>query len=222
MNDIARASLPRCLAVWATATAALLTLGAWLLPDLADARDVLMAPAAGLAGQPFERLLVWLCSAVALAGAAWLWSVTSVVTLQAVRGRQRDVRGVPVVVRRAVLAACGVALTGGLAAPALATPGELHQDRTGSPATSISGLPLPDRANGAIPGGGHVGRGVSLVDRRHPRVVVVRPGDTLWGLAEQELGDGAAWPRIYDLNRDVIGPDPDVIHADQRLRLPRR
>ncbi|MCW2844905.1 MAG: hypothetical protein JWN22_2821 [Nocardioides sp.] len=223
MNDHVRAPLSRCTAVWASVTTALLALSTWLLPDLAEARDALTG--AGLADQPFERLLVWLCSAVALAGACWLWSVITVVTLEAVRGRPHAaLPGVPAVVRRAVLAACGVALTGGLAAPALATPGELHQRRTGAPAASISGLPMPDRASGAIPGGAHLARGLSLHDSRlrgNP-VVVVRTGDTLWRLAEQALGDGAAWPRIYDLNRDVIGSDPDVIHPDQRLRLPRR
>ena len=30
----------------------------------------------------------------------------------------------------------------------------------------------------------------------------------------------AAWPDLYALNRDVIGPDPDVIEPGQRLLLP--
>jgi len=58
--------------------------------------------------------------------------------------------------------------------------------------------------------------------------VVVRAGDTLWALAERALPAGAdngavtaRWHRIYRLNRDLIGPDPDLIQPGQRLRLPR-
>jgi hypothetical protein len=57
--------------------------------------------------------------------------------------------------------------------------------------------------------------------------VVVRRGDTLWAIAARHLGAGAsaaevaqAWPRWYAANRDVIGPDPDLIRPGQRLRAP--
>ncbi len=218
MNNHGQAGPARCGAVWLTATCAFAGLLVWALPDLAEARRVLAG--AGVADQPFERLLVWCCAAVALVGAAWLWAVTTVVTLEAARGRTHatGVPGVPVLLRRVVLAGCGVALAGGLTSPALATPGQIHQDRTGSAATAVlSGLPLPDRATGAFPGAGHPAH----------RVVVVRPGDTLWGLAARELADTAGdaaiaerWHLIYQLNRDLIGDDPDAIQPDQRLRLP--
>ncbi len=63
-------------------------------------------------------------------------------------------------------------------------------------------------------------------------VVVVRPGDTLWAIAAADLAARGAtaspapaevaayWPRVYALNRKVIGPDPAVIEPGQRLRLP--
>ena len=50
---------------------------------------------------------------------------------------------------------------------------------------------------------------------------VVQPGDTLRTIAEQEYGDASVWPRIYQANRDVIGPDPDALKAGTRLQLPR-
>lgn len=57
--------------------------------------------------------------------------------------------------------------------------------------------------------------------------LVVRRGDTLWGIAARHLGEHAtdqdvaeAWPRWYAANRDVIGPDPDLIHPGQRLVVP--
>jgi nucleoid-associated protein YgaU len=49
---------------------------------------------------------------------------------------------------------------------------------------------------------------------------VVQPGDTLRTIAQQEYGDATLWPRIYDANRDVIGPDPDELQPGTRLHIP--
>lgn len=51
------------------------------------------------------------------------------------------------------------------------------------------------------------------------RFVDVQPGDSLWVIAERELGDGAAWPQLAEANQDVVG-DPDVIDVGWRLRVP--
>ena len=40
-------------------------------------------------------------------------------------------------------------------------------------------------------------------------------------IADRFLGDETRWREIYDLNRDVIGDDPDRIRARQVLTLPR-
>ena len=54
----------------------------------------------------------------------------------------------------------------------------------------------------------------------------VREGDTLWSIAARRLGtDDVAriaryWPRIHRANREVIGADPNLIYAGQRLFLP--
>jgi nucleoid-associated protein YgaU len=60
-----------------------------------------------------------------------------------------------------------------------------------------------------------------------PTTVRVRPGDSLWLIAERALGPGATdarvaayWPRIRARNAAVIGDDPDLIRPDQRLQLP--
>jgi nucleoid-associated protein YgaU len=57
--------------------------------------------------------------------------------------------------------------------------------------------------------------------------VVVRPGDTLWGIAARQLGTGAdaatvaaTWPLWFEANRGAIGPDPDLILPGTRLRPP--
>jgi len=50
---------------------------------------------------------------------------------------------------------------------------------------------------------------------------VVEAGDTLRSIAQRVYGDPAQWPRIYDANRETIGPDPDTLNAQTKLRIPR-
>jgi nucleoid-associated protein YgaU len=58
--------------------------------------------------------------------------------------------------------------------------------------------------------------------------IVVEPGDSLWRLAQarspraspQHVADLVA--RTYRANRRTIGPDPDLIHPGQRLRVPQQ
>jgi hypothetical protein len=205
-----RASHRRGPAVWVAGTAVAGGLARLLSPEVATAP----------AGRPFAGQLVWLCAVAGLVGVAWLWLLTTVVAVEAVTGA-RTAPGVPAALRRLVLAACGVALVG--TGPAVAAggrhPAAAHPDPHESGAAAVlAGLPLPDRAEG-VRALGH-------------EVVVVRAGDTLWALAQQSLpprADGcvdygavtARWHRIYHLNRDLIGPDPDLIQPGQRLRLPR-
>ena len=57
--------------------------------------------------------------------------------------------------------------------------------------------------------------------------VVVRPGDSLWSISEERLGPNAAPQRIlngaaqiYVLNRERIGPDPNLILVGRELLVP--
>ena len=62
----------------------------------------------------------------------------------------------------------------------------------------------------------------SSADERY----TVRPGDSLWDIAEMKLGTAEAgriaryWPRIHRANRDIIGGDPNHIVPGQVLTLP--
>jgi nucleoid-associated protein YgaU len=58
-----------------------------------------------------------------------------------------------------------------------------------------------------------------LPDDTPPRTYTVRPGDTLTGIAQDQLGDGDRWPEIFVLNRAVIR-HPDRIFPGQVLILP--
>ena len=48
----------------------------------------------------------------------------------------------------------------------------------------------------------------------------VLPGDTLWDIARTHLGSGNRYPEIHRLNYAVIGPNPNLIHPGQVLRIP--
>lgn len=57
--------------------------------------------------------------------------------------------------------------------------------------------------------------------------VVVQPGDTLWAIAARALPEGSnaaavarTWPRWFQANRQVIGPDPDSIVPGTVLTRP--
>jgi hypothetical protein len=190
---------------------------------LAEVRAVVTddSPAA-LLDLPVDRALTAL-SAVALAG-CWAWLalcvvvvVAEVVTGAGTRtpaahpgGRAGGRRWVPAGLRRLVLACCGVALVGSVAAPALAdTPAHAHVGQA-----QTNGLPIPDRVLGGPPAAS--------------RVVTVRAGDTLWAIARRNLPPdatsseiAAGWRRIDRANAARLGAGPDLIFPGTRLRVPR-
>ena len=60
-----------------------------------------------------------------------------------------------------------------------------------------------------------------------PTTVTVQPGDSLWAITAQRLGPSASdtdvaveWPHWYRANRRVIGSDPGLLQAGQRLVVP--
>ncbi len=203
---------------------------AWLLSDLVVAVEAVWSGSLGTVA--FDRTLVWLCEVAFVACAGWAAIITWVVALDVVRGRSRARRGIPTGLRRLVLAACGVAIVGGvtgsLAVPSYAGSAD---DENGIESV-LTGLPLPDRATAVM----HVGRVVAhAAHRTKPpgptpaaALIVVRRGDTLWELAAADLPEAADaatvaahWRELYDVNRAVIGPDPDLILPGQQLRMPR-
>jgi nucleoid-associated protein YgaU len=53
------------------------------------------------------------------------------------------------------------------------------------------------------------------------QIYVVKSGDSLSKIAKLHYGDGNAWTRIFEANRDVLD-DPDKIYPGQTLKLPTR
>ncbi|GAA1863473.1 LysM peptidoglycan-binding domain-containing protein [Myceligenerans crystallogenes] len=56
--------------------------------------------------------------------------------------------------------------------------------------------------------------------------VTVVPGDTLWEIAEDELGDGTRYPELYEATKSTTQPDgrrltdPDLIHPGWEVTVP--
>ncbi|OGW82943.1 MAG: hypothetical protein A3C47_06565 [Omnitrophica bacterium RIFCSPHIGHO2_02_FULL_51_18] len=48
---------------------------------------------------------------------------------------------------------------------------------------------------------------------------VVQKGDTLWGIAQREYGNGRQWKRIYEFNKDVI-QNPDRPKQGTKIKIP--
>ena len=52
-----------------------------------------------------------------------------------------------------------------------------------------------------------------------PSMLTVRPGDTLWAIAEVNYGNGSEFPNIVRANPSQI-TDPDLIFPGQVLKIP--
>jgi LysM repeat protein len=69
----------------------------------------------------------------------------------------------------------------------------------------------------------HIGHANNVVGMTHAeareRTYTVKPGDTLAGIARQELGDANRWPEIFVLNRDIVN-HRDRILPGQVFTLP--
>jgi LysM repeat protein len=80
----------------------------------------------------------------------------------------------------------------------------------------------------SIPAAGLAKAVVAVTVSLHPAAAhhdghsyTVRPGDTLSAIARHEYGTAADWPALWWANRHQV-PDPSLITAGQRLRLPGR
>ena len=84
-------------------------------------------------------------------------------------------------------------------------------------ASDLDGLPFPDRGVTSTP------TTPTALGSDH----VVRPGESLWGIAAGTLTPDATAAQLasasaswYDANRAEIGPDPDLILPGQQLTAP--
>src|SRR5690348_3344931 len=48
----------------------------------------------------------------------------------------------------------------------------------------------------------------------------VQSGDNLTAIAQRAYGNGAEWPKIYQANKQVIGPNPNALRVVEVLTIP--
>jgi len=150
-------------------------------------------------------------------------ATSALLALCALGGRSARLaaRLLPGAVRGLLVAGIAGGLGVGLTASAHAA-SDPRDERLAETPTRLDGLRLPDRpVLGTLP--------ATVPAAPADTGVVVARGDCLWRLAAEELGPTASPADIaertrawYQHNRDVIGPDPDLLTPGQRLDAPRR
>lgn len=219
------ATLLRCLLTWlALTTLAGLALAAghraW--PDT----SVVLSRLDGTPAPPLpDQLFVAVAHLVLALGICWLWSLSSLLVLDAARGLSGRTPA-PRWLRHLVLLGCGAALA------ATPLPAQAHADPTAAqpppptPQSAMTGLPLPELPLTSVaPAGTAASRGSARTADR-PHQLTVRSGDTLWMIARRTLPSSATSTeitaqahRLWQANRQVIGADPDLIRPGQHLDL---
>ncbi|MGW7647292.1 LysM peptidoglycan-binding domain-containing protein [Streptomyces bobili] len=88
-------------------------------------------------------------------------------------------------------------------------------------------LQMPDSSGAAGDAHTHLGDSLPAAGTKDEHVVTVRSGDYLSKIAEEEVGDGSAWPELFEASRGKPQPhglpaisDPDVIYAGQHITVP--
>lgn len=186
-----------------------------------------LAAAAGRGGTTFDEAIglaavtgCWLC-------VAWFVLAVTCTAAAAAPGAVGRACGAaaetlaPWTLRTVVVTALGLTVVTGSAAAA--SPGFPAQLDTTPGSTTLSPVDLTDlladRTRSDLPPLDRPADGAYAV--------TVRAGDCLWSIAARHLGpqatDGeiaAAWPRWYELNRGVIGADPNLLQPGQHLLAP--
>ena len=68
----------------------------------------------------------------------------------------------------------------------------------------------------------HTATDVTKQDTTRQKTIshTVKPGESLWAIAEQHLGDGSRYKEIVELNRDLLGARPSFLEPGWVLELP--
>jgi LysM repeat protein len=89
------------------------------------------------------------------------------------------------------------------------------------PATAAETLaaPTPEPASEPAPDSAPEDSAATSVAATAPVTITVQPGFTLWGIAQERLGDGVLYIQVFEANRTTIR-DPDLIYPGQVFTIP--
>jgi len=129
----------------------------------------------------------------------------------------------PRAIQQAVAVTLGIGLVTAGSSVAAADPGPAGPGSSASSGASVD-WPIRPPSSPAPP---PVPGGPPRIEDPITDDVMVQPGDSLWAIAAHRLGPDATSGEIasavtswYQRNRDLIGPDRDLIHPGQRLVPP--
>lgn len=204
-------ALAAILAIVAGLPFLLLAIGANPIPDTLPSLDHLLA---ALTSPDDGTLLLWLVKLAAWASWAFLTLAIVVEAMARARGvraprlpglalPQSAARGL---VSTAAMLFIALPLGAGAATAAPApAPAVVTTDLAQTPATLASPTVAPQAQPESV---------------RDTVTHTVQRGQTLWSIAQAELGDGHRWGEIHDLNRDLLGERPGFLTAGWQLQLP--
>lgn len=63
---------------------------------------------------------------------------------------------------------------------------------------------------------------VEVIEEKETVAIVdyeVQKGDCLWDIASEKLSESTDWPQIYERNKNILGPNPDLIFPGQIITI---
>ena len=176
----------------------------------------------------------------AIALIAWLaWAFMAISVLVEVLSQLRGVRAPRLpglqLPQSAARSLVGTAALLFIAAPAMLQPGQpgtiaaaaAEPTHASAAAQAPTQAPTEHLAPGTPDGNADRGadRGAEQdhqLERGRPKTKphLVVPGETLWSIAGTYLGDGARYPELVELNRDMVGDDPGFLDPGWVLQVP--
>ena len=190
-----------------------LAIGASPIPDhvptLDGIKNALLAPDDGTLVLGLFKVIGW----VAWAFMALSLVVEAIARLRKVQAPQLPGLGRPQAAARGLI---GLAALLFIAAPIAAQPATI----TTAAAAPVTVGPVNAGAADQAPAQQDVK--VETKQERQRKTVdhAVKPGESLWSIAENHFGDGARYKELVELNRDLLGAQPSFLEPGWVLKLP--
>ncbi|MFI9359838.1 LysM peptidoglycan-binding domain-containing protein [Kitasatospora sp. NPDC053057] len=108
----------------------------------------------------------------------------------------------------------------------LLMPADAKPDEAKAPAPAPAPTPAPAPAQAQTPAPAQAPQSGTELAAGGQKTVTVQSGDSLSAIAQRELGDAEAWPKLFEANKGVQAPggerltDPDVLEPGMVLTVP--